>query len=704
MTAAWSQWSYVIAAALFGAIAFSQLRRDAKTLGGRALAVGLSVTAFASLIEAFLPVTPVAAAPGAIDAALTQMRHLGWLAFLYLLWRKGARLDHAITVRLLYLVVACLFATLAVVPGLVETFDLVATQSQPAMQVNALLHILAIVGALVLVHNLYTAGSTEERDALRLPLVAITAMWIYELNLFTNAYLAHSWPTELFHMRGLVLILAAPLFALTVLQNRSFALRLSRAATFQSIGLVAIGAYLIAMFAVTAGLDFLGGEMGRLAQVSFVFAASLAALLLGPSAKFRAWFRVKVSKHFFQHRYDYRAEWLRFTETLGRPDDQASALGVRVVQAIADILESPSGLLLSLDGNGSLLVRAQWNWTLSEPPSVAAQAKLGTYLLESSRVIELDTLRLTQTEVAADEEASLVPEWMLSEPQIWAIVPLVHFGKLAGLIVMTRPLLSRRLDWEDFDLLRVVGRQGASYLAEAQVQEDLSDALRFDEFNRRFAFIMHDIKNLVSQLSLVTRNAERHADNPEFRVDMIETLKSSTARMNALLARLSQHHKAKAEEPKRDQLGPLVERLVATKAAQHPILIAGDLKLFAKFDAVRLEQALSHLVQNAIEASDPTEPVTVCMRSDGPDVLVEVIDKGCGMSAAFIDSRLYKPFSSSKDGGFGIGTYEARSNILEMGGLLQVTSREGVGTTFAVRLPNGVEQTHKINPIKALAA
>src|SRR3546814_13854417 len=81
-----------------------------------------------------------------------------------------------------------------------------------------------------------------------------------------------------------------------------------------------------------------------------------------------------------------------------------------------------------------------------------------------------------------------------------------------------------RSNWEDFDLLRTVGQQAASYIAEAQSQSALADAEKFEEFNRRFAFIMHDIKNLVSQLSPVARNAERHADKPEFRADMVATL------------------------------------------------------------------------------------------------------------------------------------------------------------------------------------
>src|SRR3546814_15128074 len=71
-------------------------------------------------------------------------------------------------------------------------------------------------------------------------------------------------------------------------------------------------------------------------------------------------------------------------------------------------------------------------------------------------------------------------------------------------------------DLEDLDLLRVVGQQLASYLAEQAVQRALMEASRFDEFSRRIAFVIHDIKNLASQLSMLARNAEKHADKRSY--------------------------------------------------------------------------------------------------------------------------------------------------------------------------------------------
>src|SRR3546814_9638874 len=155
-----------------------------------------------------------------------------------------------------------------------------------------------------------------------------------------------------------------------------------------------------------------------------------------------------------------------------------------------------------------------------------------------------------------------------------------------------------------FDMLRAAGRQAASYLSEAQGQRALDDAQRFEEFNRRFAFIIHDVKNLVSQLSLLARNAERHADNPDFRADMVLTLKESVGKMNDMLARLSQHNKGRAEEPRPMALRDVAEQVTRTRSRQHAIAVTGDAPPVLA-DPARVEQIVTHLLQNAIDASNP---------------------------------------------------------------------------------------------------
>jgi len=670
-----SVWSHALAATLFAAIAVWQVRHAHSTPQQQWLIAALGLTAFWSLSVAV-------GGPSAIAPLLAEsLRNLGWLGFMFVLLRRedGQRT----TVAVLYAVLFLVIATELVVDCLQVAVGDSPIFSGAISFSSLVLRLIVSIGLLVLVHNLYTAAAPDARWGIRLPMVALAVLWIYDLNLYTVAYLASGWAIELYALRGVMLILLVPLFALGVRRNEKLKMRLSRTIAFQSLSLVAIGFYLVMMVIVTSALEYLGGDYVRTAQISFVFGTTLAAFVLLPSERFRAWFRVKVAKHFFQHRYDYRNEWIRFTATIGHPGQGAAPLAERVVQAVADITESPSGLLLLPDESGALVTNARWNWPTMDAPPHAAGADTARYLESTGRIVEFDGIR----QGTALDDAEWIPDWLLAEPRAWAAVPLVHFDRLAGVVVLARPPIARTLDWEDFDLLRVVGRQIASYLSEARGQEALSEARRFDEFNRRFAFIMHDIKNLVSQLTLLARNAERHADNPEFRVDMIATLQDSAGRMNDLLARLSQHNKSRHEEPRALLLAPLLEAVADSKRALHPVTVDALPDMLVLADPSRLEQIVGHLVQNAIDASPPGEPVCIGVIRKGVDVGIEILDRGHGMSGDFIRSQLFKPFASTKDGGFGVGAFEARTLASSMGGRIEVESRPGEGSRFTVILP-----------------
>ena len=266
-------------------------------------------------------------------------------------------------------------------------------------------------------------------------------------------------------------------------------------------------------------------------------------------------------------------------------------------------------------------------------------------------------------------------------------MPLVHNDRLVGLVLLAAPSYRRALDWEDFDLLKTAGRQAASSLAEAHGQQALSQAQRFDEFNRRFAFILHDIKNLVSQLSLVARNAQRHADNPEFRADMVATLQGSVGKMNDLLARLAPQAGTRPLRAEPQPLSPILEAAIEAGNRGRDVRLRGNQSLWAVADAAALEQAVMHLLHNALDASTPAQPVMIDVLADGAEVAISVIDSGKGMSADFVRNQLFQPFASTKDGGFGVGAFEARALVAAMGGRLVVQSRPGKGSRFTIHLP-----------------
>jgi putative PEP-CTERM system histidine kinase len=213
------------------------------------------------------------------------------------------------------------------------------------------------------------------------------------------------------------------------------------------------------------------------------------------------------------------------------------------------------------------------------------------------------------------------------------------------------------------------------------------NAQRFEDFNRRFAFILHDVKNLVSQLSLLARNAERHADNADFRSDMVATLKGSVGKMNDLLARLAPTADQRPAKPEAAPLRPLVASAIAAKRGDHEVKMLGDGNMWVLADPLLLEQAIGHLVQNAVDASKPGDPVTVRMNADNDRAIIIISDVGTGMDAEFVRTRLFQPFASTKKGGFGVGAFEAKSLVASMGGRLTVESRAGEGTSFTITLP-----------------
>ncbi len=667
MVAALILWGHALAAFVFAALALAQLRRPRGAWPHRAFVVALLLTALWALAVAGIGARDVSA------RLAETARNVAWLGFMLALVRRDRTGNVAIGA--VYFVVMGVVAAgaLFAIAGLVKVD---ADTLRAIDSARLVFRMMAAVSALVLVHHLHQAAPAT-RGGIRLVVLALGALWGIDLIVFTASYVQTDWPPGLVAARGFAMAGVGLLLTVAVHRSGDWTLSLSRPIAVRALSTVVLVLYAGVTALATNLADGYAGAYTRIAQTAIVLGATTALITLLSTPWLRAWTKVKVAKHLFRHRYDYRAEWQRFTATLGTPGDDP--LAERIVKAVADLTDSPGGLLLVPDGPG-LVAGAAWNW--SDMPHDRAEL-LAHPLADGIRIIELDRVRVGQ---APAEEIANVPAWLRDRHDAWAIVPLVHGGSLTGAIVLARPPVDRALDWEDFDLLRVAGRQAASYLAEDRAHAALADAARFDEFNRRFAFILHDIKNLVSQLTLVARNAERHADNPAFRADMVATLKDSSDRMTTLLARLSQHNGARDEPLIPVDVAALVDRVAKGRRAQHGIVIAaGD--AFARGHAARLEQVLGHLVQNGIEASDPDVPIRIAVETRDGQVVIDVIDRGTGMSPAFVRDQLFRPFVSTKPGGFGIGAFEARQLVDAMGGTLAVDSREGEGTRFRIALP-----------------
>jgi putative PEP-CTERM system histidine kinase len=404
-----------------------------------------------------------------------------------------------------------------------------------------------------------------------------------------------------------------------------------------------------------------------------------------------------LSKHFFKNKYDYREEWLKFTRTLS----SASHGDMResVIRAISAIMESPGAVMWLRRGRGGEELEPVARWVTAFPLNAieTACSPLVTFLAEKGWTVFLD-----EFEENPEHYAGLsLPVWLRHFHEPWIIVPLLHRDDLIGFLVLSRSKTKTGLNWEDSDLLKTVGKQAASYLALAEAHEALSEASQFEAFNRLSSFVVHDLKNLTAQLSLVVSNAKRHLDNPAFVEDAIRTVENATSKMNRLLAQLK---KGRLEETqsKLINLRVLLEKVVAACALNEPAptLECHGAGLVVRGDPDRLGAVFENLVRNAQEATPRDGRVAVRLSRRENDVVVDVVDTGCGMSTDFIRDRLFKPFDTTKgNAGMGIGVFEARAIVTGRGGTFRVRSAPGQGTTFTLSLPSEADEVN-VEPLR----
>ncbi|MCP4465217.1 MAG: PEP-CTERM system histidine kinase PrsK, partial [Halieaceae bacterium] len=263
------------------------------------------------------------------------------------------------------------------------------------------------------------------------------------------------------------------------------------------------------------------------------------------------------------------------------------------------------------------------------------------------------------------------------------------FGeRLQGILLLRGADQARDLNWEDRDLLKVAGKQAASHLAQHRADQALAQSQQFEAFNRLSAYVIHDLKNILAQLSLVVANAQKHKQNPEFIDDMVDTVSNTVTRMNSLMAQLREGNLP--QKPAAFSLQHLLTAVVKDSAHRLPsprLEVEND-KAKIECDRDRLHSVFEHLIQNAQEATDDSGYVTVRVKGTEASALVEIEDNGAGMDEQFLRQRLFRPFDSTKGlTGMGIGVFESRDFVRSLGGDIEVQSKPGEGSLFKVNLP-----------------
>jgi len=450
---------------------------------------------------------------------------------------------------------------------------------------------------------------------------------------------------------------------------------------------VTVGVYLLVMAAGGYYIQMFGGDWGRAFQVLFLFGSILLLAVILLSGQFRSHLRVLVNKHFFNYKYDYREEWLGFTKTLSSPVDANDGIHSLILRALLDIVDSPEGVLW-IGSQAGFQQQAIIGMDSYSGKVILPDDELVLFLEETEWVISVDEYR-QKPELY---QGLVLPEWLTKNHLGWLVAPLLEGDRLIAMVLFSHPRSERTFNWEDSDLLKAAGRQAAVSLSQYQMSQALVDVRQFEAYNRFSTFVIHDMKNMVAQLSLMIRNADKHKHNPEFVDDMIETTRHSVGKMERLITQLRTGKESYFQPDVtsvnlNDILNCVVEE--KNRGEPSPVLNADpDNGLFVEVEKDRLETILGHLVQNAQDATPAQGEVMISCSAESHFVRITICDTGSGMSDAFIQNRLFRPFDSTKgSAGMGIGAYESREYILQVGGRLEVESVEGEGSSFHVILP-----------------
>ncbi len=672
--------SYSAAAVLFAALALLLILGRTSQVRGRVFMLAAVVSVVWAAAQAY--VAYGRSFPVAGVFASEVFRDGLWLVFLLQL--LGGERGHTVPASWRYGVHALWLVTL--VAGTV-IFTIGPTVTDPRAFAPWLimgLFALSLVG-LVLIEQLYRNVRPDRRWALKFLCLGLGAIFAMDVYLYAHGLLFRQIDPDIWAARGAVNAIAVPLLAVAAARNPVWSgeVFVSRQVVFYTTTLTAVGIYLLAMAVGGYYIRIYGGSWGTFAQLVFLLGAALVLLVILFSGQVRSWLRVFLAKHFFTYKYEYREEWLRLTNAMSETRD-GIPLRERAMFALSGIMDSRgSGLWLKTNGSygpvaGDLAGPAM--------PTELADSEFARFLNERQWIVDLDAQRGRPIDKVP------VPSWLLQMEKAWLVVPLLHGGEMIGFVVLGYPHMPQTLGWEDYDVLRAAGRQVASYLAQEEAASALAESQQFQAFNRLSAFIMHDLKNLIAQQSLVVRNAARHKDNPEFVEDAIATIDNSVQRMTALLEQLRRGEGGASE---RTDLHKLCTDVVTRRAevTPQPLLHCGDGPIEVRVEPTRMAMVLGHLIKNAQDATAGSGHVDVKLAVDDSQAVIEVEDTGTGMAAAFVRQRLFRPFDSTKGSkGMGIGAYQAREFIRSVGGDINVASQPGVGTTFTIRLPLAVRE------------
>jgi len=547
----------------------------------------------------------------------------------------------------------------------------------PPARAAAVVELLLTVGILAGLEACLRTSRGDNRRRVKYLVLGLGGIFLIRFYLLSQVLLFQAVTPLYLKTMCATLFLGNVLLAMPIARDelRGVTIGVSQQMLYRSVVIGVLGVYLFVVAALGSVLTYLAipEETFWGSVVVFVSALGLTALLLSDNLRWRL--RRFLALHFSRAKYDYRQQWVAFTKRMSSLLT-AEEIGRELIDGVVEAAGATAGavyLAESADTRYRLWGRVG---STRFAPVVDRTSGLPSWLRSH------DVPAPLPPDLARPAAGSGLP-FAIVVPLRWRTSPI-------GFIVLGPPRSGEDYTVEDFEFLSTIAEQAAGTIVTARLSESIAQTREMETFDRVTAAVIHDIKNSVSALSMLSQNALRHFDDPEFQRDTITTLSRTVDRMRRLLTKLSSPGagtSALRMEPV--DLAAVILDATISLAPDSRIRLVRELGAVGQVDGDReaLLRVIENLVTNATEAIEGDGTVAVTLAEAQGCAVITVSDTGCGIPEEFLQRHLFSPFRSTKKDGWGIGLYHTKQVIERHQGEILVESIQGQGTTFCVKLP-----------------
>jgi len=446
-----------------------------------------------------------------------------------------------------------------------------------------------------------------------------------------------------------------------------------------------LSVYLLGFGTISILIRAFGLEMSYVLKWLFVILGLLVVGLFGFSAPFRRRAHYFISTHFYINKYEYRDEWLALSREL-----QGASTEVEVINGLRQVLTRSlytSEIFIWTGGAAKqpdyALVSSPDKWQVANSKAAIADSDILVRYLHNHTYFHRQEQEPDRAWQKVEDEKSA----FFSSFNLQLLVPVVIGSNFVGIIGLGPEFTGGQYGHDDFDLLTALGSQTASALLAVRMAEELAHTREQQAWDRLSAFVLHDIKNSATMLSLLQENAPANIHKPEFQQDMLELVDDALRRMARVEQRLGSLREEIAPNFREIDLKTFLEGFVQRMQVKLPdlnIRLEGPGEVTLQSDPELLHGIFENLLLNAYEAQGKGGGVLIRYFRDrkNEQVGVEILDNGPGIPQDLLPEGLFEPFKTSKEGGSGIGLWQAKRVAASLGASISAENRTEGGACF----------------------